>query len=244
MEQGAMPDAQTQPAIADLFAVGAHFGVARSRRHPTSAGYIFGQKLRVDVFDLEKTKQLLDTAKAYVRSLAEERKKLLFIGGKPESQRVVKQAADRVEMPYSIGRWIGGTFTNFSEISKRVARLTKLSSDREAGLLGKYTKFERLQIDREIERLETMYAGLVPLGETLPSAVFVVDPKREAIAVKEAKQHHMTVIALANSDCDLRDIDFPIPGNDASQKAIAYIVQEIAAAYEEGLRTSRAPTAE
>jgi small subunit ribosomal protein S2 len=173
--------------------------------------------------------------------LGSERKILLFVGGKPESHKAIREAAARARAPYVVGRWIGGMLTNFSEIKKRVAHMQDLTTRREAGTLSKYTKFERLQIDREIDKLESMFGGLLPLGDKLPHAMFVVDPKREAIAIREAKRNNIPVIALANSDCNMHIIDYPIPANDAAIKSIAWFVSEIATAYKEGLDGALSP---
>jgi small subunit ribosomal protein S2 len=224
-------------SIDRMFTAGAHYGVPKARRHPTSSAFVFGQKQKIDIFDLEKTDAMLELAKDFVRTLGQKRKTLLFVGGKPESQRYVKNESLRIGAPYCVGRWIGGTITNFSEIRKRIARLEKLTADRTSGALSKYTKLERLLIDREIEKLETMYAGLTVLGDKIPDALFIVDPKREMIAVREAKTKNLPVIALANSDCDLTLVNYPIPANDATSKSISYFVNEIATAYEEGLAT-------
>jgi small subunit ribosomal protein S2 len=134
------------------------------------------------------------------------------------------------------GRWIGGTLTNFPEIKKRIARLEELTDKRERNEFSKYTKFERLQIDREIAKLEQMYGGLLPIKDNLPQAMFVVDPRKEIGAVKEAQQLSMPVIALASTDCDISLIDYPIPGNDSAKKSITFFVNEIARAYEEGTK--------
>ncbi len=227
----------TKEAIDSLFTAGAHYGVPKARRHPSASMFVFGQKQKIDLFDLEKTQSMLDAAKDAARTLGMKRKVLLFVGGKPESQRYIKNEAIRIGAPYSIGRWIGGTLTNFTEIRKRIIRMEKLTADRVSGALNKHTKLERLLIDREIEKLETMYAGLTVMGDKIPDALFIVDPKREMIAVREAKVKNLPVIALANSDCDLTMIDHPIPANDATSKSIAYFVTEVAAAYEEGLKT-------
>jgi len=232
-----------QPDIVDrMFSVGAHFGVTKARRHPTAIPQLFGMKQNIDIFDLEKTAVQLEEVKAVVRQLGQERKVLLFVGGKAESQRFVKNAALRASAPYSIGRWIGGTITNFSEIRKRIARMESLIKDRETGALSKYTKLERLRIDREIEKLEKMYAGLTALGDRLPDALFVVDPRHEAIAVREAKQKNIQIIALANSDCNLTNIDHAISANDAAPKSIEFFVEEVASAYLEGKQQAPAAT--
>jgi len=224
-----------------MFEAGAHYGLPKSRRHPSVKKNLFGTKHQTDVIDLAKTAEYLEKAKAFAQTLGAERKTLLFVGGKPETHRIVRDAALSAGAPYCVGRWIGGTITNFPEIKKRVARLQKLQADRDSGALAKYTKFERLQIDREITKLQTMYEGLIPLNDKLPHALFVVDPRREIISVKEAAGRRIPVIALANTDCDMSEVTYPIPGNDASAKSISYFVQEIAAAYKTGLESMPKP---
>ncbi len=220
--------------IDNLFAVGAHFGYAPSRRHPSVASFIFGQKGGTELFDLEKTSVCFEKALAFVASLAAERKVVLFVGGKAEARGPLKRAAERLNQPYSAGRWIGGSLTNFSEIKRRLNRLSELTSMREKGELAKFTKLERLMIDREITDLENMFGGLKGMTKT-PDALVVVDARHEAIAVAEAQKLGIPVVALLNSDCDARGIEYPIPANDASLPSITYVVDEIARAYAENL---------
>ena len=174
------------PKIENMFKAGAHFGFSKTRRHPTVTPYIFGVKNKVEIFDLEKTEVLLEKAKAFVESLAKEGKSILFVGGKSEARNAVKTGALSINMPYVDGRWIGGTLTNFMQIRKRVEKLERLTSEKEKGELAKYTKKERLLIDREIANLERFFTGIVSMKD-LPKAIFVVDPKKEVTAVKEAK---------------------------------------------------------
>lgn len=231
---------ETKPdgIIDRMFHAGAHFGYAKSRRHPSAARYIFGVKQRVDIFDLEKTSVLLESAKGFLRNLGLERKVVLIVGGKPESHKVVLATATRVNAPYVVGRWIGGTLTNFSEIKKRILRLEELKNGRLQGDFAKYTKLERLMIDREIDKLEIMYGGLVSLKDRLPSAIIIVDPKKEAIAVKEAHAHGIPVVALASSDCDLTSVEYVVPANDSTPKSIELIIEELAAAFEDGVKNA------
>ncbi len=219
-------------AIESMFKSGAHFGFSRSRRHPTATPYIFGVKNKVEIFDLELTHAMLEKAKEAVRAVAKEGKQILFVGGKNEAQEAIRTAAMTLGMPYVAGRWIGGTFTNFSEIRKRIEKFETLTSQREKGELGKYTKKERLLIDREIANLDRFFSGLVTLKDK-PAMMFVIDPKREKIAVKEAAEVKVPVIALAGSDCNLDDVRYPIPGNDASLTSIKFFVNEIVKAYQE-----------
>lgn len=219
-----------------LFSVGAHFALSRARRHPSTSPYIFGRKNRVEIFDLEKTTKLLDEAVIRMKELGSEGKIVLFAAGKGEARDIMKAAAERVGMPYIAGRWIGGTLTNFSEIRGRIDRLEALRNERERGEFSKYTKRERLMLDREIERLAKLFNGLVPLTGK-PHALFVIDAAREYIAVKEAKVVHVPVIAFSNSDCDLSLVDTPILGNDTSKEAITLVVNALTDAYADGAKS-------
>lgn len=216
--------------INDLLGVGAHFGFGKSRRHPSVEDYIFGSKNKTDIFDLEKTSTALKTALEFIKKLAESKGTLLFVGGKNEARDIVKEVAEGLSMPYVDGRWIGGTLTNFSIIRKRVDTMLELMSQREKGELSKYTKKEQLMIDRKIDKLHSFFHGLVNLT-ALPKAVFIVDPRYEDTAFREARQLKIPVIALSGSDNDIKNIDYPIPGNDSARKSIAYFVNEIVKAY-------------
>ena len=219
--------------IQTLFDAGAHVGFPRARRHPTAAPYIYGTKDRTDIFDLEQTGKRLAEASVFVSSLAAAGKHVLFIGGKHEALELVKSEAQRAGVPYTAGRWIGGTLTNFKNIRKRVERLQKLMQERETGALEKYTKRERLLIDREIEELQARFGGLVNMAET-PGALFVIDSRHEDTAVREANQLGIPVIGLSSSDCDFSRVQYPIPANDTSIRSIRLIVEEVANAYLDG----------
>ncbi len=216
-----------------MFSAGAHLGYNRSRRHPSVSTYIFGTKNRVELIDIEKTHELLEKAKQFVSDIAAQRGQILFITSKKEAEDIIRSAARAVDMPYVIGRWIGGTFTNYPQIRKRIERLVDLSTQREKGELAKYTKKERLMIDREITKLEKMFGGIVTMKD-MPKAIFVIDPRREAITVHEAQGMGIPVIALAGSDCDISLIGYPVVANDASVKSIKYFTDEIVAAYKAG----------
>ncbi len=216
--------------IQTLYDAGAHFGYARARRHPSAAPFIFTTKDRTDIFDLEETSRKLAAARAFVASVAQSGKQVLFVGGKHEALSFVKEAAERAGAPYVAGRWIGGSLTNFKNIRKRIDRLQKLMSERESGELGKYTKRERLMIDREIDELLARFGGLVSMTE-LPAALFVVDSRHENTAVKEANQLGIPVVGLASSDCDFSLVRYPVPANDTSIRSIKLVIGEIAEAY-------------
>lgn len=223
----------TTTDIQTLFDAGTHFGYVRARRHPTAASYLFGTKDRTDIFDLEETTKRLDTARAFITSVAQTGKQILIVGGKNEATGIVKDVALRVGAPYVAGRWIGGTLTNFKNIRKRIDRLEQLMSERASGELEKYTKRERLMIDREITELLGRFGGLVKMID-LPAALFIVDTRHEDTAVQEANQLKIPVIGLSSSDCDFSLVQYPIPGNDTSVRSIALITNAMGDAYAEG----------
>lgn len=219
--------------IEAMFKAGAHFGYQKSRRNASVTPYIYGTKNKTEIIDLEKTVELLETAKNFVTDLAKSGKQILFVGGKNEARNTVKIGAMSVDMPYVTGRWIGGTITNTVEIKKRVAKFEDLQKQKEKGELSKYTKKEKMLIEKEIENLDEMFSGIVGMKD-LPKALFVIDPKKENIAVSEAKKAGIPVIALSNTDCNIKEIDYPIVANDASVSSIALFVSEIVKAYKAG----------
>ena len=217
--------------IDEMFKAGAHFGYSKTRRHASVAPYIFGVKNRVEIIDLEKTDESLEKALVFMANLAREGKQVLFVGGKNEARAALKIAAESIGMPFVDGRWIGGTLTNFPEIKKRLLKLEDLVKQKEKGELSKYTKKERLMIDREIANLERFFSGISSMKD-LPKAMVVVDAKKEIIAVTEAQKMNVPVIALCGTDCDITNINYPIVANDASVASITFFVNEIAKAYQ------------
>lgn len=226
--------------IQHLQDAGLHFGYPRTRRHPSAAPFLYGTKDRTDLFDLSQTSIRLDAAQEFVKALAMTGRQVLFVGGKNEAVKPIQEAAMRIGVPFVAGRWIGGTLTNFKNIRKRVERLEKLKADTESGELEKkYTKREQLLLSREIENLEFRFGGIVTMRD-LPGALFIVDSRHESIAVKEANQLKIPVIALSSSDCDFARVQFPIPGNDTVQKSIRLATDAIAESFAEGRRTAPA----
>ena len=231
-----------------LFSVGAHFGFVKSRRHPSAKPFIFGSKNNIEIFDLEKTHKELEKATTFIEEKGKEGVTAIWVGGKSEAREAIIKAGKELEMPYVAGRWIGGTLSNFSEIKKRITRLEELTGQRERGELGKYTKKERLLFDREIDKLTIYFGGLSTL-KALPKFLVVIDPKKEYIAVAEARKIGIPVVALAGSDSNLYELDYAIPGNDSSRQSIAYIVSELINAYKQGVEARKkeiasAPTKE
>ena len=219
--------------IRELFNVGAHYAYTRSRRHPSAKPYIFGAKNKTEIFDLEKTEEKIREVEGFVEELGRKGSVILFVAGKNEARKPIENNATKIDQPYVSGRWVGGTLTNFSEIGKRIKRLDDLESQREKGTLGKYTKKERLLMDREIESLKRNFGGIRKMPE-LPAALFIVDVGREYTALAEAKQLGIPVVTLSNSNRDLSKADISIPGNDSVQKSIDYVLSRVVEAYEKG----------
>src|SRR3989344_4401011 len=217
---------KTNKALDELFKAGAHFGFGKSRRHPSTEKFLFGSKNKVDIFYLEKTEGALAKALEFVASLAETGASILFVGGKNEAQNIVKGAAEGINLPYVASRWIGGTLTNFGEIKKRVDSMIDLLTQKEKGELSKYTKKERLLIDRKIEKLERMFGGIKNMV-ALPKALFIVDPRFEETAMKEAQSLNIPIIALCGSDNNITNIDYPILANDSNIASVKFFVEKI-----------------
>jgi small subunit ribosomal protein S2 len=220
-------------AMGDMFAAGAHYGLARSRRHPSTIDYIFGLKDGIEIIDLEKTQKLLDDAAEFINKLGEEGEQVLFVTSKNEANDIIRTLAASVEQPYVTGRWIGGTFTNFNNIQGRIRHLNELEENQESGELEKYTKKEQLLFQREIDRLKDKFGGIRNMKK-LPAAIVVVDSKNDAIAVEEAHQSDIPVVALTNIDCDINLIDYPIVANDARAASIRYFLEKLRDAYADG----------
>jgi small subunit ribosomal protein S2 len=177
---------------------------------------------------------MLNTALEFIKSLGAKNKTILFVGTKPEAREVLKAAAASVNMPYVADRWIGGTLSNFTEIKKRIAELENYLKESTEGGLEKYTKKERVVMAKKMERLTKYYSGLIGMKK-IPDALYIIDAKAEDVATTEARKSGVTVIALANSDTNIKGIDYPIIGNDASIPSIKLFTEFVAQAYQEGL---------
>jgi small subunit ribosomal protein S2 len=223
----------SQNMVEEMFQAGAHYGYSKSRRHPSVLPFIFTTKNGVDIINIEKTEILLENASNFISGLAASGKTILFIGTKPEARQQVVEIALSLNMPYVSERWVGGILTNFPEIKKRITKLLDLRSQKEKGDLDKYTKKEKLLIAKEMEDMTKNFQGLTSITKT-PDAVFVIDPKKELIAVTEAKKMGLPVIAVLNTDCNLKDVDYPIVANDASVSSVTYFLNKIKEAYLKG----------
>jgi small subunit ribosomal protein S2 len=221
--------------IEEMFRAGIHFGYSRSSRHPKMKDFLFGLKNNVEIFDLEKTEKKLSEAADFLKNLGKEGKVILLVGTKTEAKELVKNFAEELKIPYVNERWLGGILSNFKAIRDRISHLNDLEKKKQAGELGKYTKKEQLQIEKEIIRLKTYLGGLANL-ESLPSALVVVDSKKEANAVKEARDISVPTVAIMNTDCNPGEADFPVPANDNSRSSIEFLLLELLKAYKEGLK--------
>ena len=233
MSNKAEKTANTLPNIDEMFAAGVHYGYSKSRRHPSVSSYIYATKQSGDIINLEKTSELLESAVEFVKSLGSRNKVLLFVGTKPESKASVKAGAESLNMPFVCERWIRGTLTNFPEIKKRIAVLENYRKGLATGELEKYTKKERSVMAKEMEKLAKYYSGLVGLKKS-PDALVIVDSRKEYIPAAEALQENIPVVALVNSDSDIKNIDHPVVGNDAGIPSVKLFVDTIVSAYKAG----------
>lgn len=224
---------KTNPTIEAMFTAGAHYGYSKTRRHASMVPFIFSTKNRVDMINLEKSEESLKAAQEFLKSFAQGDKQVLFVGTKPESRKIVRELAESIDMPYVTERWVGGVITNSPEIKKRITLLGELQSQKEKGELEKYTKKERLLIDEKIAKMHRLFSGLVGLRKA-PDAVLVIDAKKEHIAVTEAHKAHIPVIGLINTDTNLKSVEYPIVGNDASVSSISYFLNALVEAYKSG----------
>lgn len=222
------------PLIERLFSTGAHFGFAKSRRHPTVTPFIFGNKQGADIIDLEVTVEALEKAKTFLYEAGKAGKTILFVGTKEEISQTVRAHAEKLEAPLVVNRWVGGMLTNFSEIKKRIQRLTELTQKGESGELErKYTKKERVLLGRELDKLTHNFAGIKHM-ERLPHALVVVDPRHNSIAVKEARTLNIPVVGVTNSDANLSHLTYPIVVNDSLRASVSLVLEELIEAYETG----------
>jgi len=202
---------------------GVHYGYSRTRRHPTVTKFLYGTKDKIDIIDLEKTIPQMEAAGKFLAELSAAGKTVLFIGVKPESRNAIQETAGVLHQPYVTERWIGGMLTNFGEIKRRINKLEEMKEKRASGEYEKFTKKEQLLLTRELDRLNKYFNGLVGMTK-LPDAVVVIDSKKEHIAVAEARKSNIPVIAIGNTDCSTRAVQYPIIANDSSASSISAIL--------------------
>jgi len=216
-------------SILDLLKSGAHFGHQKSKRYPKMDKYIFGLKNGTHIINLEETIKALEGVSKFIKKIVADDGQILFIGTKRQAKEVIKENAEKCNMPYVIFRWIGGTFTNFKNIYKLPKKLMELEENKEKGVYEKNTKKEQLIIDREITKLKEMVEGIRNM-EKIPSAVFVVDIKNESTAIEEAIKRNIPVIAITDTNVNPEKVTYPIPANDDSVNTIKLITSVISEA--------------
>jgi small subunit ribosomal protein S2 len=211
----------------ELLEAGVHFGHQTKRWNPKMKQYIFGSRNGIHIIDLQKTVSLFDEIYNFLVRIVSEGYPVLFVGTKKQGHDAIIEESERCGMFYVVNRWLGGTLTNFQTIRKSIARLKELETMKSDGSISRYTKKEILKMEKELAKLGKNLGGIKDMDE-LPGAVFIVDPKREHIAVKEVKKIGIPVIAITDTNCDPDDIDYIIPGNDDAIRSIRLICSKIA----------------
>jgi small subunit ribosomal protein S2 len=220
-------------SVKELLEAGVHFGHQTKRWNPKMREYIFGQRDGIYIINLQKTAALFRDALDFIQRTSSEGKTVLFVGTKRQAQEVVAEEANRASMPFVNQRWLGGTLTNYRTIKKRIERLRWLENFLENPVEGRYSKKELLQLGKEHVKLAKVLSGIRSL-DRLPDALFVIDPKKEHIAVLEARKLGIPVVGVVDTNCDPDDIDFPIPGNDDAIRAIKLFAGRVADTIVEG----------
>ncbi len=227
-------------SMKQLLEAGVHFGHQTRRWNPKMAEYIFTERNGIYIIDLQKTVKKIEEAYAFVKEVAASGQEVLFVGTKKQAQDSIKEEAERIGMYWVNARWLGGMMTNFKTIKKRIDRLEQLLKMEEDGTFDLLPKKEVLNLKAEREKLEKYLGGIKDMKK-LPGALFVVDPRKEKIAIEEAKKLGIPVVAIVDTNCDPEDIDYVIPGNDDAIRAVKLIASTIANAVVEGKQGSDAP---
>ncbi len=209
-----------------MLKAGMHFGHRTNRWHPKMKQFIFTSKNGIYIIDLKKSQEKLEEALEFMYKLVSEGKSILFVGTKNQVSAPLKAMAELVKEPYIVGKWLGGYLTNFMVVKKSVKKYMDLIEKREGGKLEKYTKKERLNFDRDIQKLEVRVGGLVSLNK-LPDALFVWDIKEEETAIKEARQKNIPIIAVCDTNTNPEEVNYPIPANDDATKTITLVLEAI-----------------
>lgn len=220
-------------AMKQLLEAGVHFGHQTRRWDPKMAEYIFQARNGIHIIDLQKTSKKLDEAYEFIKEQVEEGKEILFVGTKKQAQECVKEAAQKCGMYYVDQRWLGGMLTNFGTIQKRIKRLKELEEMENDGTFDVLPKKEVILLRKEMAKLEKNLGGIKEMDK-LPGVIFLVDPKKEKIAILEAKKLDIPVVGLVDTNCNPEELDYPIPGNDDAIRSVKLITDVIANAVIEG----------
>ncbi len=220
-------------SMKQLLEAGVHFGHQTRRWNPKMAEYIFTERNGIYIIDLQKTVKKIENAYDFIREISSEGKSVLFVGTKKQAQDSVKEEAERAGAYYVNARWLGGMLTNFSTIRRRIDRLKQLRGMEADGTFDLLPKKEVIKLNLEIEKLEKFLGGIKEM-KSLPGALFIVDPRKERIAVAEAKKLGIPIVAIVDTNCDPDEVDYVIPGNDDAIRAVKLISETIANAIIEG----------
>ena len=220
-------------AMKQLLEAGVHFGHQTRRWDPRMAEYIFQARNGIHIIDLQKTSKKIDEAYEFIKEASEEGKDILFVGTKKQAQECVKEAAEACGMYYIDQRWLGGMLTNFDTIQKRIQRLKDLEAMEQDGTFEVLPKKEVILLKKEMEKLERNLGGIKEMNK-IPGVMFVVDPKKERIAILEARKLNIPVVGLIDTNCNPEDVDYVIPGNDDAIRAVKLITTVMANAVIEG----------
>ena len=229
-------------SMKQLLEAGVHFGHQTRRWNPKMAEYIFTERNGIYIIDLQKTVKKIEEAYFFVRELAMNGESILFIGTKKQAQESIKEEAERCGQFYVNQRWLGGMLTNFKTIKKRIERLNELTEMEENGIFDVLPKKEVIKLKGEMEKLEKNLGGIKEMKD-LPGAVFIVDPRKEHIAVLEARKLGIPIVAIVDTNCDPDEVDYVIPGNDDAIRAVKLIASKIADAVIEGRQGEQMPAA-
>lgn len=221
-------------SMKQLLEAGVHFGHQTRRWNPKMAPYIFTERNGIYIIDLQKTVKMFEEVYGFVRNLVKEGGTILFVGTKKQAQESIREEATRCGMPYVSERWLGGMLTNFRTVRQRIDRLRELERMEEEGLIDALPKKEAVYLRKKKEKLGRMLGGVKEM-RTLPGAVYIVDPRKERIAVAEARRLETPIVAIVDTNCDPDEIDYVIPGNDDAIRAVRLITSKIADAVLEGL---------
>ena len=216
-----------------MLEAGVHFGHHTRRWNPKMAEYIFTERNGIYIIDLQKTVKKIEDAYAFVRQVASDGGEILFVGTKKQAQETIREEAQRVGMHYVDARWLGGMLTNFKTIEQRIKRLAQLHKMEEDGTFDLLPKKEVIGLRGEMDKLEKYLGGIKNMKKP-PAAIFIVDPRKERIAIAEAKKLNIPIVAIVDTNCDPDDVDYVIPGNDDAIRAVKLVASTIANAIIEG----------
>ena len=221
------------PTLLEMLKAGAHFGHQKSRWHPKMEKFIFGVRNGVHIIDLEKTQVQLEKALNYVKNLAAKGQIILFVGTKRQARAIIKEAAEKCEMPYLVERWIGGLLTNFEEVKRRLKKYHNLKEQFASGEIEKYTKKEQVTMKKQLEKMDKYLMGLTKL-EKMPDAVYIADMRTEKTALAETERTEMPTVAVCDTNVNPEQVNYAIPANDDAVNSIKLIAEAISEAVNEG----------